>query len=74
VLCVPLAPSVPFHPPEALQEVALVEVHVNVAESPASIVVEDAVSATLGSGPGAMAPPPQAASSSIAAEFKSQVG
>jgi hypothetical protein len=73
VLCVPLAPSDPFHPPEALQEVALVEVHVSVAESPASIVVDDAVSATLGSGTGAMAPP-QAESSSAAAEFKSQDG
>jgi hypothetical protein len=73
VLCVPLALSAPFHPPEALQEVALVEVHVSVAESPASIVVDDAVSATLGSALGAMAPP-QAASSSAATEFNNQDG
>jgi len=72
VLCVPLTPSAPFHPPEALQEVALVEVHVSVAESPASIVVDDAVSATLGRGLGIVAPPPQAASSSAAAEFNGQ--
>jgi hypothetical protein len=74
VLCVPLTPSAPFHPPEALQEVALVEVHVSVAESLASIFIDDAVSVTLGSGLGTMAPPPQAASSSAATEFSNQDG
>jgi hypothetical protein len=74
VLCVPFIPSAPFHPPEALQEVALVEVHVSVTESPASIVTDDAVSITLGSGLGTVAPPPQAASSKAAAEFNGQDG
>jgi hypothetical protein len=74
VFCVPLTPSAPFHPPEALQEVALVEVHVSVAESPASTVIDNAVSVTLGSGLVTVAPPPQAASSSAATEFNSQEG
>jgi hypothetical protein len=52
----------------------LVEVHVSVAESPASIVIDEAVSSTLGSGLVTLAPAPQAASSSAATEFNSQVG
>jgi hypothetical protein len=43
----------------ALHETALVEVHVSVADSPASIVVGDALSETVGTGVGVLAPPPQ---------------
>ena len=42
VLRLPLAAKVPLHPPEAVQEVALAEDQVSVAEPPASIVVLDA--------------------------------
>jgi hypothetical protein len=42
VLREPLTASVPLQPPEAVQEVALVEDHVSVAEPPAAIVVLDA--------------------------------
>ena len=48
VLCVPLTPSVPLHPPEALHEVAFAELHVSIADSPASIVVCDAVNVAVG--------------------------
>jgi hypothetical protein len=63
VLCEPLAASVPLQAPAALHEAALVEVHVSVADSPASIVVSDAVSETVGTGVAVIAPPPQADSS-----------
>jgi imidazolonepropionase-like amidohydrolase len=43
-------------------ETAWVEVHVSVADSPASIVVGDAASETVGTGVGVIAPPPQAGS------------
>jgi len=67
VLCEPLTGSTPFHAPEALQEVELVEVHVSIAESPALIVVDEEFSETVGNGLGDIAPPPHAASSSPAA-------
>jgi hypothetical protein len=38
----------------------LVEVHVSVVDCPASIVVSDAVSETVGTGVGVIPPPPQA--------------
>jgi hypothetical protein len=55
-----LAASAPLQAPVALQEVALVEFQVSVADSPASIVVSDAVRETVGTGVGVVAPPPQA--------------
>jgi len=48
VLWVPLVPSVPLQPLEALQDVAYAEVQVSVAEPPASIVVVDALIDTVG--------------------------
>jgi hypothetical protein len=63
VLCEPLVASVPLQAPVALHEAALVEVQDNVVDSPASIVVSDAVSETVGTGVGVIAPPPQADSS-----------
>jgi hypothetical protein len=79
VLCVPLPVSAPLHPPEALQDVALVEVHVSVAESPAAIVVGDALIDTAGGRTtagwrttGLEAPPPHADSASAGARIKSQ--
>jgi len=63
VLCEPVAASVPLQAPEAVQEAALVEVQVSVADWPASTVVSVAVSETVGAGVGATPPPPQADSS-----------
>jgi hypothetical protein len=60
LLWLPLGASVPPQLPEALQEAALVELHVSVTDSPASIVVSDAVNETVGTGVGVVAPPPQA--------------
>jgi hypothetical protein len=60
VLCEPLTASGPFQSPEALQDEALPEVQLSVADAPASIVVGDAVSETVGIGEGAPAPPPHA--------------
>jgi hypothetical protein len=71
VLCVPLVASVPLHPPEALQDVAYVEVQVSVTESPASIVVVDAFIDTIGNGAEAD-PPPQAANNKKAANIHSR--
>jgi hypothetical protein len=60
VLCEPLTASGPLQSPEALQDEALLEVQFSVADAPASIVVGDAVSETVGIGEGAPAPPPHA--------------
>lgn len=59
-LCEPLVGSVPLQAPAPVHVAALVEVHVNVVDCPASIVVSDAVSETVGTGAGVTAPPPQA--------------
>jgi hypothetical protein len=61
VLCEPLTASEPLQSPDAVQVEALLEVQLNVADAPASIVVGDAVSETVGTGDGAPAPPPHAA-------------
>jgi hypothetical protein len=48
VLCVPLVACVPLQAPEAVHEVALVELQVNVAALPLATDVGDAVSMTVG--------------------------
>jgi hypothetical protein len=48
VLCVPLAGLVPLQAPEAVQEVALRELHVNVDMPPLATDVGDAVKVTIG--------------------------
>lgn len=48
VVSVPLVGLVPLHPPEAVQEVASVELQVSVAEPPRAAVVGFAVSVTVG--------------------------
>jgi hypothetical protein len=50
VLWVPLVPSEPLHPPEAVHAVALVEVHVNVALPPAATTDGAAVNIAAGTG------------------------
>ena len=60
VLWEPLVARVPLQAPMALHETAWVEVHVSVADSPASIVAGDAASETVGTGVGVIAPPPHA--------------
>jgi hypothetical protein len=50
VLWLPLAASAPLHPPEAVQDVALSEVHVSVDDAPAATADGDAVKVTLGAG------------------------
>jgi hypothetical protein len=65
VLWLPLTGSVPLQAPEAVQEVAWVEVHVSVADCPASTVISDAVREAVGTGVGAPPPPPQADKRSI---------
>jgi hypothetical protein len=64
VLRVPLTLSVPLHPPEALHEVAFAELHVSIADSPASIVDCDAVNDAVGCGEGGSERPLHAESSS----------
>jgi hypothetical protein len=73
VLCVPLTPSVPLHPPEALHEVAFAELHVSIADSPALIVVFDGVNDAVGGdeGEGESEPPPHAESSNAVANIES---
>jgi hypothetical protein len=48
--CDPLVASVPDQPPEAVQEVAFVEVHVSVELFPDTTLVGLAVSVTVGAG------------------------
>jgi len=48
VLCVPLAGSGPFQPPEAAQEVALVEVQAKVEAPPLATVAGEAVKVAVG--------------------------
>ena len=50
VLCVPLVPLAPLQPPEAVQDVALVELHVSVDAAPLATEVGFAVSVTVGAG------------------------
>jgi hypothetical protein len=57
VLRVPLGAKVPLHPPEAVQEVALAEDQVSVAEPPASIAVLDASREATGSAVTGAEPP-----------------
>ena len=57
VLRLPLGARVPLHPPEAVQEVALAEDQVSVAEPPASIVVLDASRDATGSAVTGAVPP-----------------
>jgi hypothetical protein len=48
VLCVPLVGSTPLQDPEAVQEVALVEVQLNVDALPLATDTGDAVKVTVG--------------------------
>jgi hypothetical protein len=48
VLCVPLAGSVPLQAPEAVQEVALAELHVNIDAPPLVTDAAEAVKVTVG--------------------------
>jgi hypothetical protein len=63
VLWLPLVARVSLQAPVALHEVAFVEVHVSATDWPASIVVSDAESETVGAGVGVTVPPPHAHSS-----------
>ena len=64
--CEPLVARVPDQPPEAVQEVALVELHVSVEAPPEATLVGFAVSVATGGDPptvtvtdcGALVPPP----------------
>lgn len=60
MLCVPLVATIPLHAPLALHDVALVEVQVRVTELPASMVVADAFSDTVGARTVLAPPPPHA--------------
>ena len=50
VLCEPLVGSLPFQPPEAVQEVVLVEDQVSVAAAPLATVLGLAAKVTVGAG------------------------
>ena len=50
MLCVPLVAFAPLQPPEAVHDVALVELHVNVEAPPLVTVVGFAVSVTVAAG------------------------
>jgi len=65
VLRLPLVGNAPLQPPEAVQEVASVELQVNVDASPLSIAIGDALMDALGSAPigDLLTPPPQATNS-----------
>jgi hypothetical protein len=63
LLWLPLVARVSLQAPVALHEVAFVEVHVSATDWPASIVVSDAESETVGAGVGVTVPPPHAHSS-----------
>jgi hypothetical protein len=69
VLWVPLVASAPVQPPEAVQAVALVELHVSVDAPPSATLIGTAVIETLGfETGGGLSPPPHAAISSAAPE------
>jgi hypothetical protein len=71
VLTVPLVVLVPLQPPEAVHEVALVELHVKLAAPPLSTTVVDALSTAVGAGGTGVAgvdpEPPQATNANAAA-------
>ena len=71
VLAVPLVVLVPLQPPEAVHEVALVELHVKLAAPPLSTTVVDALSTAVGAGGTGVAgvdpEPPQATNANAAA-------
>ncbi len=81
VLAVPLAPFVPLQPPEAVHEVAFVELHVKVAARPLSTSAADALSTAVGAGgtvvAGVEPEPPQAtnvnAAALVNAVFKNRI-
>ena len=50
VLCVPAVALVPLQPPDAVHDVAFVELHVKVLLPPLPTVVGDAVNVTVGVG------------------------
>jgi hypothetical protein len=52
VEALPRVDSVPLQPPEAVHEVAFVELHVSMAAVPVPIIVGLAVSVTVGAGGG----------------------
>ena len=67
IVRVPLGCSAPLHPPEAVQVVAFVELHVNVEDLPLAIELGAALIDAVGAGDEVFdppPPPPQAASSS----------
>lgn len=68
IVRVPLGCSAPLHPPEAVQAVAFVELHVKVEDLPLAIESGAALIEAVGGGGvvvgAAPPPPPQAASSS----------
>ena len=67
IVRVPLGCSAPLHPPVAVQVVALVEVHVRVADLPLAIELGAALIDAVGGGDEVLdplPPPPQAATSS----------
>jgi hypothetical protein len=72
LLCEPFAPSIPLHPPEAVQDVALLEVQVSITELPTSTVVCEAVSDAVGMAAGGWDPPPQAQSSTAVLPINSK--
>lgn len=72
LLWLPLVGSMPLQAPAALHEVALVDVHVSVADWPASIVVGEVMSETVGAGVGEGALPPQADSNVIGTMIRRQ--
>ena len=84
VLCVPLVATAPDHPPDAVHDVALVELHVSDEVPPPATLVGFAANVTVGAGPvvdaavgcgegavtGTDPEPPQAASVSATALVK----
>jgi hypothetical protein len=48
VLWLPLSASDPLHPPDPVQDAALLEVHVSIDDAPAAIAAGDAVNVTAG--------------------------
>jgi hypothetical protein len=58
----PFVDTAPFHPPEAVHDVAFVELQMMVEEAPELMLVGEALSETVGAAIGLESPPPQAAS------------